>query len=269
MTDAERKRIKEEEAYRREVQQNLEKEEKRRRANRSRNGCMSVLAFIVLVVIFVNTIGSSSDNATSSTSANDLKPSYDGPTFDVTFTSDPSSASLFVDGDYEGTTPETVAVPANRNLGYRLVAEEPYEDYDLYKSYNGTLNASKDENISVWITRTTAEEQAEQRESAEAARRERQRELKARRLYYQTETNCGRGVNITMSNANGDTSQYSNQGNGWYYYFIPSPGQFLYLSAQNQCDYGYVTVKFVKDGVTLKENTSQGGYVIATISGRW
>lgn len=172
MTDAERKRIKEEEAYRRQVQKDLEKEEKRKRANRSRNGCMTAVAVIVGIILLLNTLDSPSGSATSSVAANNPQNSYDGPTFDVTFTSDPSGARLYVDGEDEGITPETVAVPANRNLNYRLVADEPYKDYNLYEPYNGTINVSKDQNISVWIPRTTAEEQVAARQAAEKERRE-------------------------------------------------------------------------------------------------
>lgn len=158
--------------------------------------------------------------------------------------------------------------------------EELTGDYKLYKPFNGTLTPVDPVSISVWIDRTTAEEQTAQRQAAEDRRREeqaaadrsaqeRQRRLEAERLYYRIESNCRSGVDITYSNAYGDTTQQSNQGNGWYYYFVPTRGQFLYLSAQNQCASGYVTVRFVMDGVTVRENTSTGGYVIATISGQW
>jgi hypothetical protein len=198
----------------------------------------------------------------------------------VSITSDPSGATVRVNGLTQGTTPLTVSVPVGRPTSYVVTAEEPYEDYALFKPFTGTLNVSEAENVSVWLERTTAAEQGAQRQEAEERRRaaaerlraeeeRRQRELEARKVYYRIETNCTRGANLTYSNVDGDTTQQSNQGNGWFYWMIPRSSQFLYLSAQNQCDYGYITVKLVKDGVTLKDNTSTGAYVIATVSGRW
>lgn len=214
-----------------------------------------------------------------------------GSPANITITSDPLGAKVSVSDRVVGPTPVTVQVDAGSSYSYRIIADEPYADYKLYKPFAGTLHVTKDTAISVWIDRTTAEEQAVARQAAEDKRRaaeesrraeeqarkeateraeaERQRRLEAERLYYRIETNCRSGADLTYSNAYGDTSQQSNQGNGWYYYFVPRSGQFLYLSAQNQCDGGYVRVKFVKDGLTVRENTSSGAYVIATISGRW
>ena len=45
------------------------------------------------------------------------------------------------------------------------------------------------------------------------------------------------------------------------------PGDFLYISAQNQGEYGSVTCTIKVDGVTLISNTSSGAYVIATCDG--
>lgn len=200
------------------------------------------------------------------------------PKVDVTFTSDPTGAHLWIDGLSKGQTPITVDLPQNQEVEYELIATEPYDDYDLYKGFSGTVTPAKDEAVSVWLERTTAEEQAAQREEVEQARArraeeveqaQREAEIEAMRLYYRIETNCPSGVNITYTNVNGDTTQDNNQTAAWYYGFVPHSGQFLYLSAQNRCDYGKVTVKFVQDGVTVKENTSSGGYVIATVSGQW
>lgn len=84
-------------------------------------------------------------------------------------------------------------------------------------------------------------------------------------------------ASITYENANGDTSQQSD---------IDVPltrkidhteglvlsgmkkGAFLYISAQNSEEYGSVTCIIEVDGVRVKENTSRGGYTIATCSGR-
>lgn len=45
-------------------------------------------------------------------------------------------------------------------------------------------------------------------------------------------------------------------------------GAFVYLSVQNQNASGSVTCRIVVDGVTISENTSAGGYVIATCKGQ-
>ncbi len=193
---------------------------------------------------------------------------------------DPAGASLSVDGKYYGRTPMALYAWAGQPFNYRVEVEEFGGDYKLYKPFSGSFTPTESASISVWIERTTAEEQAAQLQAAENRRREaqaaadkaaqeRERRIEAERLYYRIQSNCSAGVDITYSNANGDTTQQSNQGNGWYYSFVPRSGQHLYLSAQNQCSSGYVTVKFVKDGVTLRENTSTGGYVIATVSARW
>lgn len=45
-------------------------------------------------------------------------------------------------------------------------------------------------------------------------------------------------------------------------------GDFVYLSVQNSNGYGSVTCRIVVDGVTVSENTSSGGYTIATCEGQ-
>ena len=49
--------------------------------------------------------------------------------------------------------------------------------------------------------------------------------------------------------------------------FEATPGQFVYVSAQNQGSYGTVTCEITVDGVPVSTNTSSGGYSIATCSG--
>lgn len=46
------------------------------------------------------------------------------------------------------------------------------------------------------------------------------------------------------------------------------PGDFVYLSVQNDNGYGSVTCRIVVDGQTISENTSTGGYTIATCQGQ-
>ena len=45
-------------------------------------------------------------------------------------------------------------------------------------------------------------------------------------------------------------------------------GDFVYLSVQNQQGLGSVTCRITVDGVVVSENTSDGGYTIATCQGR-
>jgi hypothetical protein len=45
-------------------------------------------------------------------------------------------------------------------------------------------------------------------------------------------------------------------------------GDFVYLSVQNQQSVGSVTCRITVDGVVVSENTSSGGYTIATCQGR-
>jgi hypothetical protein len=45
-------------------------------------------------------------------------------------------------------------------------------------------------------------------------------------------------------------------------------GDFVYLSIQNENGYGSVTCRIVVDGQIISENTSSGGYTIASCQGR-
>lgn len=84
----------------------------------------------------------------------------------VNFTSDPSGATVFVSGEEVGTTPVTVQFNQNRPTGITVVADEPFESHDLYEPFQGFITATRTENnISVWLDRTTAEEQAAMQEA--------------------------------------------------------------------------------------------------------
>lgn len=91
----------------------------------------------------------------------------------ITFTSDPSGATLSIGVRSYGPTPTTVELPVGVESKYTLTPEEPYEDFKLYKPFTGTVTPSAGgAEISVWIDRTTADEQ-EQQQAAAAAERER------------------------------------------------------------------------------------------------
>jgi len=86
-----------------------------------------------------------------------------------------------------------------------------------------------------------------------------------------------KGASITYENSSGDTSQQSDVdvpltrksdgGHGIELYNMHG-GDFLYISAQNNQEYGSVTCIIEVDGVVVKRNTSSGGFTIATCSGR-
>lgn len=76
--------------------------------------------------------------------------------------SDPSGASVIVDDLWVGRTPMQVELQRDEPFSLRVVAREPYLEYDLYKPYRAEMTLAGDRNIQVWIPRTTAEEQAAQ-----------------------------------------------------------------------------------------------------------
>lgn len=85
-------------------------------------------------------------------------------------------------------------------------------------------------------------------------------------FYYEV-TGTGDSFFVTYENADGNTSQNSSVKSGWRYSWKQKGTCWLYLSAQNNSDKGSVTVKIVREGVTVSSNTSYGGYSIADVSG--
>lgn len=97
-------------------------------------------------------------------------------------------------------------------------------------------------------------------------------------VVYQADGAGARGIrtaNYTLQTDNGGTSQGSANlpmkntagGTGLTFTNFHS-GDFVYLSVQNQDAAGSVTCRIVVDGVVISENTSTGGYVIATCKGQ-
>jgi hypothetical protein len=74
---------------------------------------------------------------------------------------------------------------------------------------------------------------------------------------------------ITIQNSDNNIQQWSNVGNGWWYTWEQTGTRFLYLSAQNNQSSGNVTVKIYKNNSVIAQNTSYGGYSIATVSGTY
>jgi hypothetical protein len=97
-----------------------------------------------------------------------------------------------------------------------------------------------------------------------------------RAVTYEADSAGARGIrsgSITIQTPNGSSQAETNLpmknqagGTGLTYTF--SPGAFVYLSVQNQDAAGSVTCRITVDGVVISENTSTGGYTIATCQGR-
>lgn len=71
---------------------------------------------------------------------------------------------------------------------------------------------------------------------------------------------------VTIQNVDNETQQWSNVKSGWKYSWTQTGHRWLYISAQNNKDYGSVTVRIYRENQILKENTSYGAYGIASVS---
>jgi hypothetical protein len=85
---------------------------------------------------------------------------------------------------------------------------------------------------------------------------------------YEVSGSAG-NYSITCEGAPSGTVQYSNVGSGWAYTWKQTGTRWLYMSAQNNTGSGTVTVKIIRDGKVLIQQTSSGAYVIATVSGTY
>ena len=139
----------------------------------------SGIVVVVGLVLFIGGLFLGPDESSASTRAAPVS-IPDVPKANVTFTSDPEGATLIVLNSYKGKTPVTVQVPINQEVNYRLEPAEPYEDYDLYKPYNGKLTVSGEDAINVWLDRTTNEEQQAQQVQREQERQKAEAEKLAR-----------------------------------------------------------------------------------------
>jgi hypothetical protein len=141
-----------------------------------------VIVIAILAVVVAGIRNSRRDNAltastttnqqttlTTSSLAGDVQPTPAAvkpvTLVSLAFDSDPQGATLSVNGVVKGKTPLTIEVDIAKTITYTLRASEPYPDYSLYKVFSGTITPTKDEAITVWIDRTSAEEQAQQREA--------------------------------------------------------------------------------------------------------
>jgi hypothetical protein len=74
-------------------------------------------------------------------------------------------------------------------------------------------------------------------------------------------------VAVTLNNSTGGTEQYSDVAIPKRFTYYAFQDSFLYVSAQNQGEYGTVTVNIYVNENLLKTASSSGAYVIATASG--
>ena len=82
-------------------------------------------------------------------------------------------------------------------------------------------------------------------------------------------TGTAESVSVTFENYGGGTSQWDTAYLPWDYpIYGMQNGDFVYISAQNNGEYGSVTSRIYVDGELFKTTTSYGAYVIATASGR-
>ena len=74
-------------------------------------------------------------------------------------------------------------------------------------------------------------------------------------------------VNITFENGSGGISQVANVSLPWSHSFSANPDEYVYLYAQNQGETGSITLTIYKDGDVFKRATSEGAFVVASVSG--
>jgi hypothetical protein len=77
---------------------------------------------------------------------------------DITITSDPTGADIYVAGEWHGITPMVERVPQGSQRNYAVVA-----DPLLYYGFAGMLRPAQDTNVAVWLERLTDSEQEELR----------------------------------------------------------------------------------------------------------
>ena len=82
-------------------------------------------------------------------------------------------------------------------------------------------------------------------------------------------TGTSGSYSVTIQNSDNNTQQWSSVGNGWWYKWTQTGTRWLYVSAQNNQSSGNVTVKIIRAGKVIAENTGYGGYSIATVDGNY
>jgi len=82
-------------------------------------------------------------------------------------------------------------------------------------------------------------------------------------------TGTSNSFSVTIQNTDNNTQQFSNVNSGWWYSWKQTGTRWLYLSAQNNSSTANVTVKVYKAGKVIAQNTSYGGYTIASVDGTY
>ena len=159
MTKEEKRRIREEEAYRAKVRKQEERKAKRKGPGLLGGLLLMVLALGLYGVTASSFVGARADAETAARAEEEAAK----PKVAVSFTSDPLGATLFIGGVPKGQTPLTVQVNKGEVLDYKLVAKEADAEFDQYEPYSGAFLPTKDKALSVWLERTSAEEQRARR----------------------------------------------------------------------------------------------------------
>jgi hypothetical protein len=87
--------------------------------------------------------------------------------------------------------------------------------------------------------------------------------------YYYEVTGTGSSFDVTIEGAPSGTAQFSDVHSGWRYSWTQTGTRWLYISAQNTGSSGSVTVKIVCNNNLKAKQTSNGAYVIASVSGEY
>jgi hypothetical protein len=86
--------------------------------------------------------------------------------------------------------------------------------------------------------------------------------------YLVTTTGSGINASLTWANATGGTEQHTSYVLPWNKVQSMRPGDFVYISAQNNTQWqATITCEIKVNGQTIKRSTSSGGYAVVTCSG--
>jgi hypothetical protein len=289
LSEEDKRRIEEEEAYRAQVRANLENTTPpttrdgpklsmleslgKKGLLQNRRLARSILGVSIVVFLFGIMISGLDKNTTESSSLANEKPASDvrsnaplqtqapapakttivGKTpveevaveeVDITFTSDPRGAELFIGGTSRGRTPVTVSLTLGQEITYTLKALELNEEFDSYVEFEGKFTPTKDDAVSVYLTRTSEEVRASQRTAYRA------RNLSS--LQGDVRINCEnlikQGLKAPGTAKFGgwyDGAEYSydaEEGTAWYASYVDAENVFgALLRSQFACSYSMET----------------------------
>lgn len=80
-------------------------------------------------------------------------------------------------------------------------------------------------------------------------------------------TGTARNASLTITNQEGGTEQFESVAVPWRKTLRVEAGEFVYVSAQNNGEFGTVGCRISANGATVESATSSGAYVIASCSG--